>query len=61
MQVNMNIVLKQRNIRNKHKNKYLSNFLIKLLFFNKKLYICISKNNKCALIDQVKHCKTKLQ
>ena len=61
MQVNMNIMLKQRNIRNKHKNKYLSNFLIKLLFFNKKPYICISKNNKCALIDQVKQCKTKVQ
>ena len=50
MQVNMNIVSKQRNIRNKHKDKYLSNFLIKLLFFDKNTYICISKNNKRLLI-----------
>ena len=57
MQVNMNIVLKQRNIRNKHKNKYLSNFLIKLLFFNKKPYICISKNNKRLLIYENEHYK----
>mgnify|MGYP007053691238 FL=1 len=28
----------------------LSNFLIKLLFFNKSIYICISINNKNILI-----------
>jgi len=40
------------------KNKYLSKLFIKLLFFNKSIYICISKNNKYLLIMKTNSTKS---
>ena len=36
--------------QDRSKNKFLSNFFIKLLFFNKNTYICISKNDKKLIV-----------
>ena len=47
-----------QNPPNGTKNKYLSKFFIKLLFFNKTAYICISKNNKYLLIMKTNSTKS---